>query len=232
MKNLITLLIIIPLLSSAQTEDELTRKIIANTFDKTEFVMNRATLQNIAYVPNKMIFLISDTAVTDGRGGFYYYDPNATGVDTVLMNTIWPNPRKALSTGRWVKVFQRERQFPGGKMEYNGTTRRYTTSALTDASGNITLKLTEDTTSTGIALFKKIDGIIPLPDVAASQLTDAIISFPKKTMADATYLKTPMFGFYKPNAISITLASLPIVGLLPVASVGPGIKVNFLVFGQ
>lgn len=174
--------------------------------------------------PNQQVLLIGRDSVGDGKGGFYRWDSTDTtsAQDDTYLNVVTSSVNGA--TGRWVRVFQRARNTTGGVLVNIGGVKTYFTSGTTDSSGNITINLTEENTSGGTALFTNIMSIQANPQTNANGPSDAVQSYRKSL---STNLKTTTFGFYKANALTITL------GLLysPFASVGAGVPVQFRVEG-
>ena len=171
----------------------------------------------------KIVFLIGKTTMGDNLGGFYRWDASATDADdTQFMNYLTSN---LSSTGRWVRVFQKARLTTGGATLVNsGGVRTLFIAATTNSSGEITVNMTEEGTSTGTAIFTEIWSITATANINATGPADAVQSYRKSLAGN---LKTATYGFYKANAVTITLGLL----LVPVASIGAGTSIFVRVEG-
>lgn len=168
------------------------------------------------------IFLTGKTTLTDGLGGFYRWDSSSSASeDTTFMNVIISN---VTSSGRWVRTFQKAKSYPQGVLVINGGVKTFYVSGTTDSNGEVTINLTDDNTSTGNALFTEIWFTDSRSTTSASSLANSIQSYTKSI---AVNLKTASFGFFKANALTITL------GLVysPLTSAGSGITTQFKVEG-
>lgn len=190
---------------------------------KAEGVGLLSDLRITPVMPNKIVMLVGRTAIGDNLGGFYRFDTAATGSDEMTyLNTI----NSSLTTkGRWVRVFQRARTITGGGiMVNNGGVKNFYISGTTNASGDVVLNLTDDNTATGNALFSEIWSITAISTTDANGPATAVQSYRKSLPAG---LKTLTYGFYRANAITITLGGV----IPPVASVGAGTIVQFRIDG-
>ncbi len=167
--------------------------------------------------------MTGNLTVSDNQGGFYRWDTTSSGSEDQFLNVVISN---ISASGRWVRVFQRARQTAGGAILSNtGGIRCMFITAVTDSTGSITLPLTEEGTAGGTALFSEIWSITPSPDTNATGPADAVQSYRKALAAN---MKTVTYGFYKANAVTITLGLL----LTPVASIGAGTSVSFRIEGR
>jgi len=171
----------------------------------------------------KIVFLIGKNTMGDNLGGFYRWDMTSTDTeDTQFMNVIASDLN---TTGRWLRVFQRARNTAGGAtLVNNGGVRTMFISATTNSSGEISINMTEEGTSGGTAIFTEIWSITATANINATGPADAVQSY-RKTLA--ANLKTATYGFYKANAVTITLGLL----LVPVASIGSGTSILVRVEG-
>lgn len=211
MKKIISLLFL-PLLTFGQNKT-------ANILLQVDLMSN---LKTQAIKHGTKVFLVGKYYVNDGLGGLYMYDSSSNVTqDTVYINSITSN---LSSTGRWLRVFQKAKAYPQGILVSNGGVKTLFVSGTTDSNGEITINLTGENTSGGTALFKEVWAVNVNPTTDASSVTNAIQSYRKSLPAN---LKTCTYGFYKANALTITL------GLLynPFTSVGAGTIVNFRVEG-
>lgn len=179
-------------------------------------------LKSTAISEGAVVFMKGKSSIGDGQGGFYMWQPAATNTeDTVYLNYIKSN---LSTTGRWVRLFQRSRPYNTGVLVSNGNVKTHFIDGITDANGNIALNLTSDATTGGDPIFSEIWSIGVSPQTNAAGPGDAVQSYRKSLTTDN---KTLVYGFYKANAVTITLGLL----LVPVASIGPGTKVSFRIEG-
>ena len=183
-----------------------------------------ADLKAMTPAANQNILLIGKTTVGDGLGGFYRWDASSTAdEDLTYLNVIMST---VTSSGRWLRIFQKVRMTAGGaKLVMNGGVKTLFVTGTTDANGQIVVPLTEDGTAGGTALFNTIDSIVVTPQTDAVGPADAVQSYRKNLAANN---KTATYGFYKANALTLTL------GLVysPFASIGAGTIVKFTVQGS
>lgn len=106
---------------------------------------------------NQVVLVIGKTTPGDGLGGFYRWDPSASGVDDTAFLNIVATTVEDPPAGRWVRVFQKVKTYPHGIMVMNGGVKIfYATGLSTDSQGKIVVNLTEDATTNGSALFTEI----------------------------------------------------------------------------
>lgn len=186
-----------------------------------QIVNTVADLRLLNPATNQIALMVGKTLVGDGLGGFYRWDSTATGAEDTYMNFIISTVN---SNGRWVRVFQKARAVGGGILVNNGGVKSFYISATTGSTGEVTLNLTMDNTATGTAIFSEIWSIVPNPQTSAATPSDAVQSYRKSLSAD---LKTTTYGFYKANAVTITLGLF----LTPVTSIGAGTNIQFRIDG-
>lgn len=186
------------------------------------YVDTIADLKASPIAPDAMMFVKGNQNIGDGLGGFYMWDATSTNTeDTQYLNYIKATDH---TTGRWVRLFQRARVQNTGVMVNTGGVKAYYISGTTDANGNVTLNLTEDGTANGVALFSDIWAITTYPQVNANGPADAVQSYRKSLSANK---KNVTYGFYKANALTVTLGLL----FVPVTSIGAGTVISFKVEG-
>lgn len=174
-----------------------------------------------------LVFCMGVASAFDGMGGFYRWDPTASGNDdTSNYNTVVSN-RTAI--GRWVRAFQRTRDLPHGKLTYIGSTKIFTASGVTNAQGQCTLLLTMDNTANGAAIFTDIAwndsqfvGNAATPD---DDVRSRVVVQPDLAI---NALKTTTHGFSKANVVTIVLSLL----YRPFGAVGANVPVRFRVEGR
>lgn len=169
-----------------------------------------------------VVFLVAKNAVGDNLGGFYRWDPTSTlAEDAQFMNVIKSN---FTNTGRWIRIFQKVKVYPHGILVNNGGVRTFYAPGITNAGGEVSINLTEDNTPTGTPLFTEVWLNQSKATTESTSVSNSVQSYVKSTTAD---LKQTTHGYYKPNAVTIT------VGLLfnPVAAVGAGVNVQFKIEG-
>ena len=166
-------------------------------------------------------------SVFDGMGGMYRWDPTATGSDdTSNYNTVVSS---LTGTGRWVRVFQRTRDLPHGKLTYIGSTKIFTANGVTNAQGQCTLRLTMDNTDNGAAIFTEIAwnesqfvGNAATPD---DDVRSRVVVQPELAVNG---LKTTTHGFSKANVVTMVVSLV----YRPFGAVGAGVAVRFRVEGR
>lgn len=192
-----------------------------NEIPLTQIVNTLADLKALQPATNQIVLMVGKTLVGDNLGGFYRWDSSASGSDDTYVNIVVSN---VASNGRWVRVFQKARSVGGGILVNNGGIKTFYISGTTGSNGKITLNLTDDNTATGNALFSEIWSILPNPQTNAAGPADAVQSYRESMAAN---LKTTTYGFYKANAVTITLGLF----LTPVASIGAGTVSQFRLDG-
>lgn len=116
-----------------------------------------AELKTAPVYANTIMLVVGKAAVGDNLGGFYRWDSTSTAAeDLTFLNTIASTAIQG-STGRWVRIFQRARQYPGGVLVNTGGVKTFYALGLsTAADGTVTSYLTDDGTATGNALFSTV----------------------------------------------------------------------------
>lgn len=133
----------------------------------------------------KVVFLIGKASLGDNRGGFYRWDPAATGSDDAqFMNVIGSN---MTGTGRWVRIFQRAIAYTQGYLVNAGGIKTFWAPGTTDSTGKVTIYITDDNTATGNALFTEVWQINPQRNPASTSTSapiigDAVLSSDLKTL--------------------------------------------------
>ena len=181
-----------------------------------------AELKACPVSPGARVFLAGKNAVGDNLGGFYRWDEAATGAEDAAYMNIVPSSRSA--TGRWRRIFVRNIQYPHGVLTFNGGIKTFYASGVTNANSDIMLYLTEDNTPAGAALFTEIWSNVSRSTATANGPSSAVQSYTKSLSAD---LKQTTHGYYKANALTITLGLV----YAPFASVGAGIPAQFEITG-
>lgn len=182
-----------------------------------------AALRLHPVAPWVIAFCLGSTTAYDGMGGLYRWDASATGSeDSPNFNTVISS---LTGIGRWVRVFQRTRDLPHGKLTYIGSTKIFTANGVTDANGRCTLRLTMDNTDNGPAIFTEIAYNDSQFSGAAASPVDAVLSYVYTQPTAGNNLKTTTHGFYKANLLSIVLNG-------PFAAVGAGQPIRFRVEGR
>lgn len=179
-------------------------------------------LKTLAINTNSTVFMVGRNTVADGLGGFYQWDSTSVvAEDTTYLNVIQSNN---ITTGRWLRIFQKSKSYPQGTLVNNGGVKALYISGTTDINGEVTINLTDDNTATGNALFTEVWVTTAQSTTTASSVSNAVQSYRKSL---AVNLKTVTFGFYKANALTITL------GLLynPFSSIGAGTVIQFKIEG-
>jgi len=140
------------------------------------------------------------SAVGDGKGGFYYYDPadSVTAEDAKYYNVVVPSK----GGGRWKKVFVRTMVLTHGTLVINGGKREFFCEATTNATGECTVNLTMDNTATGTALFSEIWYDSSKGKENSGTANDAVQGYRKNIGAG---LKTITHGFFRGNSLAITI---------------------------
>lgn len=193
----------------------------AQTARQLPVTVNSLTeLQNYDGDFNSVIILVGKDSRDDGKGGIFRFDMNSTEAeDTAYMRVIKPN---SVATGRWKRINTKIEVLPHGILLDNQGVKTFYASTVTDANGEVTLNLTRENTSTGTAFCQEIKYNDARSTVVATSVSSAVQSYVKNTTAN---LKQSTYGFYRANALTITL------GLVynPCASVGAGVPVQFRV---
>lgn len=180
-----------------------------------------ADLQAATVNDGDIVFLLCKSTSSDGLGGFYRWDASSTvAADTTFMNTVVSNQS---ATGRWVRVFQRAATLPQGVLVNMGGVKTLFATAICNSSGQATVNLTMDNTTTGVPIFNTILSNTSKCIQAQANPTAAIDTY---VVSQSTTSTT--HGAYKPNAVSLT------VGLLynPYSAVAAGTPLSFRVDGM
>ena len=191
----------------------------------TQDLMQLSTLADLKALPvasGTKVFIAGKATVGDGLGGFYYWDANSNAAeDTTYLNVV---ASLKSATGRWVRMFQRARNYPQGVMVTNANVKTFYASAVTDANGDCTITLTDDNTPSGNPLFTDIWFNDSKATITATGPANSVTSYVKTLAAN---LKSTTHGYFRANAVTVTL------GLLynPFSTVGAGVPVQFRIDG-
>jgi len=177
------------------------------------------------------VVVVADKATAfDNTGGFYRWNPNATGSeDTKYLNIIVSS---VSSTGRWIRMFQRAVDISptnGTMLTLAGNYKEYTVSGTTNASGQIVWNLTDDGTATGNALFTSTKIILVEVDQDQPLPEDAVTP---RRISLSSNLKVLTYGFSKPKINPVTTALALIgVSIVPTQSVAAGVPATLTIKG-
>ncbi len=186
-------------------------------------ILNNITaLKNHPVDTDTMIFVVGKETIGDNLGGFYRWDSASTSPEEMgYANIIVSNK---IATGRWLRVFQKVKNYSHGILLNNGGIKTFYATGTTNANGEVTLNLTEENTAGGTPLFKEVWFNDSKSTMTATGPGDAVTSYVKSLSSN---LKVTTHGYFKANALTITLGLL----LAPLASVGAGINVQFRIEG-
>ena len=177
-------------------------------------------LKAVAVGSISTVFMLGRVTSGDGLGGFYDWNETSTDAeDTQFLNTVVSNNS---ATGRWIRVYQKAKTVPQGILVSNGGVKTLYVSTVTDSNGKAKINLTTDNTPTGPSIFTEIWENRSYSKLTATGPGDAVQSY-----LVAADLKTTTHGYYKANAITITLGLV----VPPLASTGAGIAVGFKIEG-
>ena len=197
--------------------------VFAQSTKQLPIIVNTlAELQSYDGATDVVLIMVGATSRDDGRGGIYRFDMSSTeSEDLVYLRVVKP---ANMTTGRWKRINSKVEVYPHGTLVINQNVKTFYAQATTDASGEITLNLTKENTAGGTAIFSEVWFNDSRANVTATTISNAIQSYVKNTSAN---LKTTTHGYYKANALTITL------GLVysPFTSVGAGVQVQFRVEG-
>lgn len=166
--------------------------------------------------------LVGRAAVSDGLGGFYRWNPAASDTEDATFMRTFPSDNSAM--GRWERVFQRVQVLPHGILVNNGGVKTFYAPGTTNASGEITLNLTLDNTANGTPIFTEIWFNDSKAAVTATTPANAVSSYVKNLSAN---LKQTTHGYFRANAVTITLGLL----YAPFAAAPAGVGVQFKIEG-
>ncbi len=164
-------------------------------------------LKSLVPSPGDKVYLTGRTTIGDQLGGFYYWDPTSIDPeDTLFMNVI---PAFGVVTGRWIRSFQKARQYPQGTtnpgmtMVVNGGVKTlYINTVVSDSNGDATVYLTDTGVASGNALFTEIWFHDVRANSPSSTPSTGVSSYFKSLSTD---LKTLVYGQFKPNPVTITV---------------------------
>lgn len=200
-----------------------TSMVNAGLNERTVKVGTLTELKATPVVQNKIVFMVGKDTLTDNQGGFFRWESTSTATEDNTFLNVVTSSISGVTTGRWLKIFTRARQFPGGTLVYlGGGMKQYFGSATTDSNGEVILPITEENTVGGTAIFNQVFASFADPVTVATGPATAVQSYKKAVTA-----KTITWGFYRANALTVTLGLL----FTPVASIGAGTVVNFVIFG-
>lgn len=179
--------------------------------------------------PDTLVLVVGKATMMDNLGGFYRWDSSSTAdEDLDFLNVIKSSNSAA---GRWVRVFQRAKVYPGGVLVNTGGVKTfYILGKTTDVAGLVTAYLTEDGTATGKPLFSTVWGTTGSASTLATSANDIVIGGQKLLSSD---LKTLTYQFARGNSTVLgttlsALIGLVVPGLRPPLS---GTPVSILVYG-
>lgn len=111
-------------------------------------------IKNISPATGTKVFLAGRLAIGDSAGGFYYWDKDSNlEEDTPYFNIIKSD---VINVGRWRRIFSKANTYPHGTLTNNAGIKRFFTSGITNANGEVIINITEDGTVNGIAIFQEI----------------------------------------------------------------------------
>ena len=182
----------------------------------------RDSVNNPDVVP--IVLVLGRTSVGDGNSAFFRWDPTSTAAEDLTYMAVVKSNRTTV--GRWVRVFQRNVTVPQGTLVMNGGVKTLYVAAVTDSNGRATINLTYENTPTGTPIFSEVWKNDSRARINASTQNEAVSSYMVQS-AEATSFKTTTHGYYKPNAVTLT------IGLVyaPIANIGAGTTVLFEVVG-
>lgn len=168
--------------------------------------------------------LLIDINSGDAKGGLYQWSPSsAAAEDLTYYNVVLSN---TTSTGRWVRVFQRVRVLPQGRLVYNGDVKTLYVPTTTNASGEATFYLTYDGTPTGTPIFSTILENKSEARIDSTDPKTAVQSYVRSQPETNSFISTT-HGYYKANAVTITISMV----YSPFASIGAGVSVVATIIG-
>jgi len=192
-------------------------------------VMTVADLKMQPVSTDTILLLVGKEHLADGLGGFYRWDVSSTlDEDMAFLNVI---KSSVSSTGRWVRIFQRVRQFSHGVLvSVGGVKTFYVLGKATDANGLVTAYLTDDGTPTGNALFSSVWTAQGQAIANAGSANDLVVGGQKSLSSD---MKTLVYQFARGGSVTLgasltALLGLVIPGLRPP---GTGTPVTLIVTG-
>lgn len=162
--------------------------------------------------PGTVVLLAGKSSPGDGYAALYRWDESSTRSDdsSTLMNSI-ASTRPGLTTGRWLRLVQRIGTYPHGSMEFRGPIKTFYAAGVLDANGEVTINLTENDTSTGVAFFTAIWSDIGSARVNAATANDIIVGSCKAVAPD---LKTMTYRFARGGSTTLGGTLLSILGLV------------------
>lgn len=178
-----------------------------------------------AMVPsvNQKVLLAGKLTMNDGYGGLYYWDPlSADANDAIYLNVVQSDT--VTGSGRWRRIVARISVLPHGTLVNITGVKTFYASKNTDANGAAQLYLTDTGLAGGAALFSEVWSNSSRAQTTATGPSQAVQSYTQELTSD---LKSTTHGFYKANALTITLGLV----YAPFASVGAGIPVQFEITG-
>lgn len=173
-------------------------------------VMTIADLKTQPVSEDTIVLLVSNSTLGDGLGGFYRWDSTSSAdEDTTFYNVV---KSSTTSSGRWVRIFQRVRQFPHGVLvSVGGVKTFYALGKTTDVNGLVTAYLTDDGTATGNSLFTTVWTAQGQAIAQAATANDLVIGGQKSLSSD---MKTLIFQFARGGSVTLGSSLTAILGLL------------------
>lgn len=169
---------------------------------------NVTELKNLGIAPSKIAFMVAKAVMGDNLGGFYRWDPDASGMeDTTYLNTI---PSNLSETGRWIRVFQKAQMLGGNAvMVRNGSLKTVYTPGVTNSSGEVVVYLTDTGLSTGNAIYTEVWSSQCEATANLSSANDALV-ITRKTLSND--LKTLTYVLARGNNQTLGGTLLAILG--------------------
>lgn len=162
----------------------------------------------------QLVLVLGAATYGDGLGGFYRWVASNTATEeaTPYFNVIKSN---LVTTGRWVRTFQRVRILGPNVLITNGGFKTLICPSTTDANGRVTVYLTDDGTATGNALFSTImmtsgEGTAPQTD------PNNLLSGGRYSMS--ADMRTLVYQFARGNSSTISLLGVNILGMRAAAA--------------
>jgi hypothetical protein len=178
--------------------------------------------------PGMHVLLVAKAVIGDNLGGFYRWDPDASGAeDTVYMNTI---PSNNSTTGRWIRVFQKAQAYPHGVLVRNGAVKSFWVAGISDANGDVTVNLTEDGTATGKEIFQEVWSTQCEATVNMVSANDAVVVTRKSLSANRKVLVYRL-ARGKQTTLGLSLGQILGVGISGLQAASSGIPCQIRVDG-
>jgi hypothetical protein len=176
---------------------------------QAQLVLDTVVQLKSARVSDGTIVLVTGAAtMNDGRGGFYRWDPAASGADDTATYNVIVSSRSA--SGRWVRIFQRVRVLTSGaKLLTNGGAKTLIIDGTTDANGEVTVSLVDNDSS---AIFASVWMTQGEARPAATESANDVMFGSRKSLTPD--LKTLVFRFSRGSSTTLGGSLLAILGLI------------------